>query len=232
MWPRTASIIARSVSKTKAKFVPELSPTISIGVLFTVDVVVVDNEEAAAFEETAGADGEPSIDTGRRYRETILEVGGSRPAMESFKAFRGREPQLDALLRHSRAYSGYAPIIGTPWLTAFAHRSPFAETFRSSAQSATGTSRLRAELNALPQEEWPTRLRRLISDQISLILLRNVDPDRPLAEYGLDSLGALELRTRIEAETGIRLAAKDLGVGTVRGLSELLCEKLVAANSG
>jgi polyketide synthase 5 len=91
---------------------------------------------------------------------------------------------------------------------------------------------LRAELNALPQEEWPTRLRRLISDQISLILLRNVDPDRPLAEYGLDSLGALELRTRIEAETGIRLAAKDLGVGTVRGLSELLCEKLVAANSG
>jgi polyketide synthase 5 len=139
---------------------------------------------------------------------------------------------LDALLRHSRAYSGYAPIIGTPWLTAFAHRSPFAETFRSSAQSATGTSRLHAELNALPQGEWPTRLRRLISDQISLILLRNVDPDRPLAEYGVDSLGALELRTRIEAETGIRLAAKDLGVGTVRGLSELLCEKLVSANSG
>ena len=30
----------------------------------------------------------------------ILEAGGSRPAMESFKAFRGREPSLDALLRH------------------------------------------------------------------------------------------------------------------------------------
>ena len=61
---------------------------------------VLSADAYAAFEETAGADGEPSIDTGRRYRETILEVGGSRPAMASFKAFRGREPQLDALLRH------------------------------------------------------------------------------------------------------------------------------------
>jgi polyketide synthase 5 len=138
---------------------------------------------------------------------------------------------LDALLRHHRAYTGYAPIIGTTWLTAFAHRSPFAEAFRSDAQNATGTGRLHAELNALSQDEWPTRLRRLISDQISLILHRNVEPDRPLAEYGVDSLGALELRTRIEAETGIRLAAKDLAVGTVRGLAELLCEKLSTVNS-
>jgi polyketide synthase 5 len=138
---------------------------------------------------------------------------------------------LDALLRHRRAYTGYAPIVGSTWLTAFAHRSPFAEAFRSDAQSVTGTGRLHAELNALPQDEWPPRLRRLISDQISLILLRNVEPDRPLAEYGVDSLGALELRTRIEAETGIRLGANDLAVGTVRGLADLLCEKLARANS-
>ncbi|WP_236147724.1 type I polyketide synthase [Mycolicibacterium sp. CH28] len=138
---------------------------------------------------------------------------------------------LDVLLRHQRAYTGYAPIVGTPWLTAFAHRSPFAEAFRPDVQSTTGTSKLHAELNALPREEWPTRLRRLISDQISLILRRNVEPDRPLAEYGVDSLGALELRTRIEAETGIRLAGKDLAVGTVRGLAELLNEKLSPANS-
>jgi len=38
--------------------------------------------------------------TGGRYRQEILEVGGSRPAAESFKAFRGREPSIDALLRH------------------------------------------------------------------------------------------------------------------------------------
>ncbi|MFN7857666.1 MAG: M3 family metallopeptidase [Acidovorax sp.] len=61
---------------------------------------VLSADAYAAFEETVGADGLPSIETGRRYRTAILEAGGSRPAMESFKAFRGREPSLDALLRH------------------------------------------------------------------------------------------------------------------------------------
>ena len=61
---------------------------------------VLSADAYAAFEETAGSDGLPSIDTGRRYRQAILEAGGSRPAMDSFKAFRGREPRLDALLRH------------------------------------------------------------------------------------------------------------------------------------
>ncbi|WP_348682612.1 M3 family metallopeptidase [Acidovorax soli] len=61
---------------------------------------VLSADAYAAFEETAGSDGLASIETGRRYRQAILEAGGSRPAMESFKAFRGREPSLDALLRH------------------------------------------------------------------------------------------------------------------------------------
>ena len=61
---------------------------------------VLSADAYAAFEETAAADGTPSVETGRKYREAILEAGGSRPAMESFKAFRGREPSLDALLRH------------------------------------------------------------------------------------------------------------------------------------
>ncbi len=39
--------------------------------------------------------------TGSHFREQILAVGGSRDAMESFKAFRGREPKIDALLRHN-----------------------------------------------------------------------------------------------------------------------------------
>ena len=38
---------------------------------------------------------------GKRYLQEILSVGGSRPALESFTAFRGREPSIDALLRHS-----------------------------------------------------------------------------------------------------------------------------------
>jgi oligopeptidase A len=50
--------------------------------------------------------------TGRRFRNEILAVGGSRPALESFVAFRGREPKIDALLRHS-GMSGGAGIGAT-----------------------------------------------------------------------------------------------------------------------
>ena len=39
--------------------------------------------------------------TGRRYRNSILALGGSRPPMEVFREFRGREPTTAALLRHS-----------------------------------------------------------------------------------------------------------------------------------
>ena len=39
-------------------------------------------------------------DTGLRFKREILAVGGARPAADSFKSFRGREPKLDALLRH------------------------------------------------------------------------------------------------------------------------------------
>ena len=55
-----------------------------------------------AFEEAAKTSGS-TLDaaTGERFWSEILSVGGSRPALESFKAFRGREPKPDALLRHS-----------------------------------------------------------------------------------------------------------------------------------
>jgi oligopeptidase A len=62
---------------------------------------VLSADAYAAFEESAPPDGAPNVETGQRYRREILEAGGSRPAMESFKAFRGREPTVDALLRHS-----------------------------------------------------------------------------------------------------------------------------------
>jgi oligopeptidase A len=59
-----------------------------------------------AFEEAASAQGDAgrgTLDaaTGDRFRREILAVGGARPAADSFKAFRGREPRIDALLRHS-----------------------------------------------------------------------------------------------------------------------------------
>ncbi|KVW44606.1 M3 family metallopeptidase [Burkholderia ubonensis] len=63
---------------------------------------VLSADAYAAFEEAAAAGGSVlDAATGTRYRREILEVGGSRPAMDSFKAFRGREPQIDALLRHN-----------------------------------------------------------------------------------------------------------------------------------
>ncbi|MEG0540146.1 MAG: M3 family metallopeptidase [Comamonas sp.] len=61
---------------------------------------VLSADAYAAFEETQAADGSHSAQTGKQYLHSILEMGGSRSAMDNFKAFRGREPQLDALLRH------------------------------------------------------------------------------------------------------------------------------------
>ncbi len=51
----------------------------------------------SAFEEKGIFD----ATTGQKFLHCILEQGGSRPAMESFRCFRGREPNIDALLQHS-----------------------------------------------------------------------------------------------------------------------------------
>jgi len=131
---------------------------------------------------------------------------------------------FEALLSHTRGYSGYAPIAGSPWLTALAQRSRFAEAFRSAGAMRSNHGKFRAELCDLSLDEWPIRFRRLISEQVGLILRRSVDPDRPLSQYGLDSLGNLELRTRIETETGIRIHSTD--ITTVRGLADHLCQTL------
>lgn len=58
---------------------------------------VLSSDAFAKFEE----DGIFNADTGLAFKTAILEKGGSAPAMELFKAFRGREPEIDALLRHS-----------------------------------------------------------------------------------------------------------------------------------
>lgn len=61
---------------------------------------VLSADAYSMFEETA-SDGVVNAATGSHFLEEILAVGGSRSALESFIAFRGREPELDALLRHS-----------------------------------------------------------------------------------------------------------------------------------
>jgi len=63
---------------------------------------VLSADAYAAFEEaTALEGGKLPVQTGEKFLREILSVGGSRPALESFTAFRGREPSIDALLRHS-----------------------------------------------------------------------------------------------------------------------------------
>jgi oligopeptidase A len=76
---------------------------------------VLSADAFAAFEEAAaraandahvagqalGGTGALDAYTGERFKREVLAVGGVRPAADSFKAFRGRAPQIDALLRHS-----------------------------------------------------------------------------------------------------------------------------------
>jgi oligopeptidase A len=57
---------------------------------------VLSADAFAAFEE----EGIFNKETGQRFLSCILEKGGSRPAIESFHCFRGRDPSIDALLRH------------------------------------------------------------------------------------------------------------------------------------
>jgi oligopeptidase A len=64
---------------------------------------VLSADAYAAFEEAQQSPDAPAqlAATGHRFLDEILAVGGSRPAIESFRAFRGRDPQIDALLRHN-----------------------------------------------------------------------------------------------------------------------------------
>ena len=58
---------------------------------------VLSADEFSAFEE----EGIFNTETGNRFLNNILEMGGSEEPMELFKRFRGREPQIDAMLRHA-----------------------------------------------------------------------------------------------------------------------------------
>jgi oligopeptidase A len=62
---------------------------------------VLSADAFAAFEEAGLERSESVAETGRRFRETVLALGGSESPMEVFKKFRGREPTTAALLRHS-----------------------------------------------------------------------------------------------------------------------------------
>ncbi len=134
---------------------------------------------------------------------------------------------FQTLLRYDRTYTGYMPTSGTPLFAALVARSPFAEAFKTAGGGKHDTAAVRAELLTLPREEWSTRLRRLVTEQASLILRRGIDPDHSFQDHGLDSLGFLELRSRIETETGIRLTPKAVAThNTARAMARHLADAL------
>lgn len=62
---------------------------------------VLSADAFAAFEEVGLEDEQAVKAIGKRYRDTVLALGGSKHPMEVFKSFRGREPSTEALLRHN-----------------------------------------------------------------------------------------------------------------------------------
>jgi oligopeptidase A len=62
---------------------------------------VLSADAFAAFEDAGLDDADAIGTTGRRFRDTVLSLGGSKHPMEVFTAFRGREPDPAALLRHN-----------------------------------------------------------------------------------------------------------------------------------
>ncbi|MCW5890558.1 MAG: M3 family metallopeptidase [bacterium] len=62
---------------------------------------VLSADAFSAFEDAGLDDAVAVAEVGRRWRETVLALGGSKPPMEVFVAFRGRPPTTAALLRHS-----------------------------------------------------------------------------------------------------------------------------------
>jgi oligopeptidase A len=67
----------------------------------------------SAFEEAGLDDSAAVAQTGRRFRDTVLALGGGRHPMDVFREFRGREPRVEPLLRQTGLVSGpLAPVCG------------------------------------------------------------------------------------------------------------------------
>ena len=134
---------------------------------------------------------------------------------------------LKALLRHDRAYSGYAPLVGTPWLTAFAQRSPFAEAFQSIGQGPDG----HRQVPGRAQRAAPRGMAR--HDPAA-----GVRPDQPAAAPDA-SIRTGRCRSMVWTRWAIwncapasrprpGCASAPTHITTVRGLADHLCEQLAA----
>ena len=63
-------------------------------------MIVMSADAFSAFEEV-GLESKEVTEVGKKFRETVLSLGGGVPPMDVFKRFRGREPSPEALLRHN-----------------------------------------------------------------------------------------------------------------------------------
>lgn len=117
---------------------------------------------------------------------------------------------FDRILRHRRGFVGYLPTTNAPWVQSLAARSPFASAFAAAAEPAMEAQILHA-LNQVPIDDRAPFLQKYLCAQIAAIIrAAAVDPSHRFTECGLDSLGKLELRTRIDKDLGVRVSTKNL----------------------
>lgn len=118
---------------------------------------------------------------------------------------------FDQILRHDRSYTGYLPTNDAPWVQSLAERSPFAAAFAPTSESSTAPAEVLHEFRQTPVDDRGPFLRKYLCAQIATIIrAATVDPGRRFSECGLDSLGKLELRTRIDKDLGVRVSTKIL----------------------
>ena len=141
---------------------------------------------------------------------------------------------MAAVLVADRAHTGVFSLDAQQWFQSFPaaqESSLFAKLAESQAVTVErgDGGRIRIELDATDPAERPARLASAIADEIRAVL-RSTEPlqhDQAMESLGLDSLMALELRNRLEANLGIRLpAALIWAYPTISALAGALCERM------
>ncbi|MDA0565342.1 SDR family NAD(P)-dependent oxidoreductase [Streptomonospora sp. S1-112] len=145
---------------------------------------------------------------------------------------------LDKLLRHDRACTGYLPVDIELWSAAMPHamESPYFADLARQRRVPEGEGRdaalIAMVLAAVAEGRGAAVIAEYLSDQLGEIIgdsARELGPDVRLTDLGIDSLRALELRTRIEQRAGVRIPTKLLWTGgTLGGLAEFIADTIAA----
>ncbi|MFC6004083.1 SDR family NAD(P)-dependent oxidoreductase, partial [Streptomonospora nanhaiensis] len=145
---------------------------------------------------------------------------------------------LDRLLRHDRACTGYLPVDIDLWSAVMPHalESPYFADLARQRRAPEGEGRdtelIAMALAAIAEGRGAAVIAEYLSDQLGEIIgdsARELGPDVRLTDLGIDSLRALELRTRIEQRAGVRIPTKLLWTGgTLGGLAEFIADAIAA----